>query len=569
MSTCAPGVWLVAALLSLFCSKVSLACDTISVGGFESRPADAPATDCEAARFLTQATFGVTRADLIRVREIGYAAWIDEQLAMPATLHRPYLDGLNFSGQTVSQSDRIDRWWYVAAYAPDQLRQRMAFALTQILVVSDQDSSLSGRPDWVADWNDLMVNNAFGNYRQLLEQVTYKPQMGLYLTYFRNRREFNSGNPPNLIKPDENYAREVMQLFSIGLIKRNNDFSPVLSNGQPVPTYDNDVIAELAKVFTGLTWSNALDTNFTSGSASTDPLKCIGQINTTIYHDERSKTLFDGVVLPALPTPVTRASCEADIGRALDALFNHQSAPSFISRQLIQRFVTSNPSPAYIQRVAQVFINNGSGVRGDLRAVVRAILLDPEARTASDSTSYGKLREPVLRLSAIWRAFNVMAPDPQPTGQQPMGTRNFNTNWGQQPLSSPTVFNFYEPEYEPPGPIGAAELDAPEFQILNESTIARMSNDLWIRTYSWSDPLTVTTNPRINITPLVANAISDPARMIEDINVLLLQGRMSSGMRATLRNFLATPQLTSASAFERARSTLGLVVHSPEFAIQR
>lgn len=569
MTTRSHGVWRCAMLLFLTCTTPALACDTISARGFESLPVDAPATDCEAARFLTQATFGVSRADLARVREIGYSAWIDEQLALPATLHRPYLDGLNFAGQAVSQSDRVDRWWSVAAYAPDQLRQRMAFALTQILVVSDQDSNLSGRPDWVADWNDLMVNNAFGNYRQLLEQVTYKPQMGLYLTYFRNRREFNSGNPPNLIKPDENYAREVMQLFSIGLIKRNNDFSPVLSNGQPVPTYDNDVIAELAKVFTGLTWSNALDTNFNSGSASTDPLKCIGQINTTVYHDERSKALFDGVVLPALPTPVTRASCEADIDRALDALFNHQSAPSFISRQLIQRFVTSNPSPAYIQRVAQVFVNNGSGVRGDLRAVVRAILLDSEARTASDSTSFGKLREPVLRLSAIWRAFNVVAPDQQATGQQSMGTRNFNANWGQQPLSSPTVFNFFEPEFEPSGPIGGAELDAPEFQILDESTIARMSNDVWTRTYSWSDPATATTNPRINITPLVANAVTNPARMIEDINVLLLQGRMSPGMRATLRNFLATPQLTSATAFERARSTLGLVVHSPEFAIQR
>jgi uncharacterized protein (DUF1800 family) len=553
----------------LLASMPALGCDTISTADFESRPADAPATDCEAARFLTQATFGVTREGIARVRQLGYRAWIDEQLALPPTLHRPYLDGLNFAGQAVSQQDRVDRWWYVAAYAPDQLRQRVAFALTQILVISDQDSSLQGRPDWVADWNDLMVNSAFGNYRNLLEQVTYKPQMGLYLTYFRNRREFNSGNPPNLIKPDENYAREVMQLFSIGLIKRNNDFSPVLNAGQPIPTYDNDVIAELAKVFTGLTWSNALDTNFNSGSASTDPLKCIGQIGATIYHDERSKTLFDGVVLPALPVPVTRATCEADIDRALDALLAHQSAPSFISRQIIQRFVSSNPSPAYIARVAQIFINNGSGVRGDLRAVIRAVLLDPEARTASAAPDYGKLREPVLRLSAIWRAFNIVAPTPQPTGQQSMGTRNFNANWGQQPLSSPTVFNFYEPEFEPPGPIGAAELDAPEFQILDESTIARMSNDLWTRTYSWSDPATASTNPRINITPLVANAVTNPAQMIEDINVLLLQGRMSPTLRTTLRSFLATPQLTSASALERARSTLGLVLHSPEFAIQR
>jgi uncharacterized protein (DUF1800 family) len=556
-------------LLLLILMFPAYACDTVSVRDFEVRPADAPTTDCEAARFLTQATFGATRADIARVKQIGYAAWIDEQFALPATLHRPYLDGLNFAGQAVSQSDRVDRWWFVAAYAPDQLRQRMAFALTQILVVSDQDSNLSGRPDWVADWNDLMVNNAFGNYRQLLQQVTYKPQMGLYLTYFRNRREFVTGTPPNLIKPDENYAREVMQLFSIGLIKRNNDFSPVLSAGQPIPTYDNDVIAELAKVFTGLTWSNALDTNFNSGSASTDPLKCIGQIGTTIFHDERAKTLFDGVVLPALAVPVTRANCDADIARALDALFAHQSAPSFISRQLIQRFVTSNPTPAYIQRVAQIFVNNGSGVRGDLRAVLRAILLDPEARTPSDASNYGKLREPVLRLTAVWRAFNVLAPDQQSTGQQSMGTRNFNVNWGQQPLSSPTVFNFYEPEYEPPGAISNADLDAPEFQILDESTIARMSNDLWTRTYSWSDPLTASTNPRINIAPLTANAVSNPARMIEDINVLLLQGRMSAGMRAALRSFLATPQLTSASAFERARSTLGLAVHSPEFAIQR
>jgi uncharacterized protein (DUF1800 family) len=559
--------WCIALLLGV--SAHASACDTIAAGSFEARPADAPATDCEAARFLTQATFGATRADIARVRQLGYSAWIDEQLSIPATLHRPYIDGLNFAGQAVSQNDRIDRWWFVASFAPDQLRQRMAFALTQMLVISDQDSSLQGRPDWVADWNDLMANGAFGNYRTLLEQVTYKPQMGLYLTYFRNRREFTTGTPPNLIKPDENYAREVMQLFSIGLFRRNNDFSPVLVNGQPVPTYDNDTIAELAKVFTGLTWSNALDNNFNSGSASTDPLKCVPQIGTTIFHDERSKTLFDGVVLPALPVPVTRASCEADIDRALDALMAHQSAPSFISRQLIQRFVTSNPSPAYVQRVAQVFINNGTGTRGDLAAVIRAILLDTEARTAVGSPDYGKLREPVLRLSAIWRAFGVVPPDPLVTGQQGMGTRGFNGSWGQQPLSSPTVFNFYEPEFKQPGPIGDLDLDAPEFQILNESTIARMSNDVWTRAYSWSDPATASTNPRISISALSANAVLNPAQMIEDINVLLMQGRMSPAMRATLRAFLATPQLTSASAFERARSTLGLVVQSPEFAIQR
>lgn len=558
--------------LSVLSGGVAQACDTIKQGGFEQFNAAAPQTDCEAARFLTQASFGPTRAEIALVRQIGYEAWIDQQLSRAPTLHRTYIDTLNLAGQTTSNNDRLDRWWFVASYAPDQLRQRLAFALTQILVVSDQASPLDGRPDWGADYTDLMVNNAFGNYRDLLERVTYKPQMGFYLTYFRNRKEFSSGTPPTLIKPDENYAREVMQLFSIGLLKRNLDFTPVLVGGQPVPTYDNTIIGEMAKVFTGLTWANALPTNFNSGSASTDPMKCVPQTGTnpvTLYHDDRAKTLFDGVLLPAMALPMTQASCEQDIDRALDALFAHQSIAPNISRQLIQRFVTSQPSSAYVQRIAQVFVNNGQGVRGDLGAVIKAILLDTEARTQSNSDTYGKLREPVLKLTALWRAFDVVAPVVTSEGRQPMQTRGTLGNWGQQPLSSSTVFNFYEPEFEQPGPIAAAGIDSPEFQILEENTIARTSNDLRTRVYSWADPATANTNPRIDVTALSANAVSNPARMVEDLNVLLLQGRMSNRMRSTLLSFLASTPMQSASAFERARSTLLVVAHSPEFAIQR
>ena len=486
--------------------------------GFEAKYF-VPESDAEAARFLTQSTFGPSRSTISQFRSTSYDGWIDQQLALSPTLARPYLDVLAAqpAPPSIGQSQRMDRWFYTAALGSDQLRQRMAFALSQILVVSDRADALSGDPFGVAEYWDILARNAFGNYRSLLEEVTKSPMMGRYLSHWRNRKVTPSAaTSPSA--PDENYAREIMQLFTVGLIERNLDFSPVLAGPDPIPSYGQNDITELSRVFTG--WSYTCTnpttglpsntnctpsggtpfpdyTGFTSGPSSYFPMACF-----PTHMDYGAKTIIGGAViaaspdicgvengshtsntgLPALDPGQTagqrplaldrcKAYCVAQIDQALDYLFHHPNTAPFVSRQLIQRFVTSHPSPAYIERVATVFENNGHGVRGDLAAVIRAILLDDDARVPpSDPTApYGKLREPLLRLTATWRAFGVTAPAAI-NGEILMGIRNPQDSFAQRPLGAPTVFNFYEPDYLPPGELAQAGVFAPEFQIANETT---------------------------------------------------------------------------------------------------
>lgn len=408
------GRWGLLAALLFAATAHAQGTDLIFRGGFDN-VADAPASDAEAARFLTQATFGPTRAEIARLRGIGYQQWLEQQLSMPPTLTRPWLDQLSDDPQfSLNSGHRVDRWYVQAVFAPDQLRQRLSFALSQILVVSDSGGISTRR---VAEYQDILTRGAFGRYRDLLEEVSFSPAMAEWLTFLRNRAAYESSG--STILPDENYAREVMQLFSFGLIKRNLDYSPALVGGEPVPTYDNTIIGQLARVFTGLSYDRTNYTNarFTNNTNVDElaPLICfpmvsppgntLYQVGGTTFHDNASKTLFDGVSLPAVAN--SEAGCLTDINRALDAIANHATVAPFLSRQLIQKFVTSNPSPAYIQRVATVFNNNGNGVRGDLAAVISAVLMDSEARNPP-SGSFGKLREPVLRMTAAWRALDVI-----------------------------------------------------------------------------------------------------------------------------------------------------------------
>ena len=572
----------------------------IYAGGFE--PADFPATDAEAARFLTQTSFGPTKGEIARVRSMGYSAWIDEQLATPPTLARPYLEllaaGAGVTG-AVPAPVRMDRWFNTAAVGTDQLRQRMAWALSQIMVISD---AASEDTNGHAEYWDLLARGGFGNYRSLIGEVSFSPQMGRYLSHFRNRKS----EPNSNITPDENYAREVMQLFSIGLTFRNMDGSAVLDDEQQeIPTYDQNVVKEMARVFTGLgnpcpappTTCNAYSGMFTVGSGYV-PMACFPR-----YHDGGSKSLFipdssldegQRVVLPALPqglscpnsTPAAEivqqciAYCMADVNGALDALGGHAgtapfdghpNVPPFLARQLIQRFVASNPSPEYVERVATVFQQSG----GNLGQTLKALLLDVEARSDTTDPSSGKPREPLMRLMAMWRAWDAQYPAPilpinannGNYGQVPMGITNPATSYLQRPLGAPTVFNFYEPDYQQPGPIADAGLYSPELQIVNESSVATSGNSLFL--FSWQSYVGMgsppNNRPLLNLDALAALA---PADMVDEANLRMLYGRMTLSMRTSLINLLTGP-MSASSGTVKARALVDLIALSPEYATQQ
>jgi uncharacterized protein (DUF1800 family) len=564
--------------------------DILFQAGFQDL-SDGPNNDIEAARFLTQATFGPTRSEITRLRQIGYRAWINEQLSLAPTLTRPWLEQLTANPSfSLNSGHRVDRWAVQATTAPDQLRQRMAFALGQIFVVSDS-GGLDTRQ--IAAFQDMLTSSAFTNYRTLLGEVTFSPVMGQWLTYVRSRAAYQAGTPPSTILPDENYAREVMQLFSFGLIKRNLDFSP--TTNPPTPTYDNTTIAQLSRVFTGLTYSGSPSFGNSTGASFFNPMSCFPMNNPpnntnylatgATFHDNAAKTIFDGVSLPAVAN--TEAGCLADINAALNAIAAHPTVASNISRQLIQRFVTSNPSPAYIQRVATVFGNNGSNVVGDLGAVIRAILLDDEARRFPRA-SEGKLREPLLRLTAAWRALDIGLGAPEPAESSP-GVPNSNagnigmrigftfSEFGQRPWSSPTVFNFYEPDFQNPGVLDTANLFSPEFQILNENTVARLNNqvfDLAANRYESLSGLQVT-SPRVRLDalalPLATYNATTQAALIDELNVRLMYGFMSNAMRQTLLSMLAatTAPTTDDGRRQLVRNVLRVIYASPEFAVQK
>ena len=567
--------------------------DFLFKGGFQDL-SDGPTSDSEAARFLTQASFGPTRAEIARLRQMGYSEWINEQLSLPATLTRPWLTALeanpNFS---LNSGHRVDRWSVQAVSAPDQLRQRMAYALGQIIVVSDSGGI---DPRQIAEFQDMLTTGAFSNYRTLLGQVTYSPVMAQWLTYLRSRAAYQTGTPASTILPDENYAREVMQLFSFGLIKRNLNFTA--TSNPPTPTYDNTTIANLSRVFTGLTYSGTPNFGSNTNANFFGAMTCFPMNNPPAntnylatgrtYHDNADKVIFDNITLPGVAN--TEAGCLSDINAALDQIALHATVAPNVSRQLIQRFVTSNPSGAYIQRVASVFNDNGSGVRGDLGAVIRAILLDDEARRLPRANE-GKLREPLLRLTAAWRGLDVELGVPEPAmngtainssvGSIGMRIGFTFSEFGQRPWSAPTVFNFYEPDYQNPGVLQQLGLFAPEFQILNENTISRTNNqvfDLGANRYSGRSDLVAgtTTSPRVNLdslaAPLSVYSATTQAALVDEINVRLMYGFMSNAMRQTLLTMLATtpaPANTDDARRIAVRDVLRVVYASPEFAIQK
>jgi uncharacterized protein (DUF1800 family) len=453
----------------------AMATFTLTVTGAAPPPpppgSDKPTSRNAAARFLAQATFGPLDADIDRLMTLGYTAWIEEQFITPRSgSHQAFFEQLDLAaGGEASDKEVGSAFWKNALTGGDQLRLRMAYALSQIFVISLEDGDVDNYDRAVAAWLDMLGTHGFGNYRELLQQVTLNPMMGLYLTHIANQKaDAATGRVP-----DENYAREVMQLLSIGLVELNQDGRPRTgSDGRLIETYTPTDVSELAKVFTGWSWacpalsdrSCFLRGNTNSGTE--DPNRDLkSMIVYPAYHSTDAKS-FLGITIPA------QTSAAESLRIALDRLASHPNVGPFIGRQLIQRFTTSNPSAAYVSAVAAAFNNNGAGVRGDMKAVLKAVLLHPEARVVSDTS--GKVREPVLRLSAFMRAF----PHRSVSGKYDIEILNSPaTALAQAPLHSPSVFNFYRPGYVAPGTQSAARnMVAPELQLFNETSVAGYVN---------------------------------------------------------------------------------------------
>jgi uncharacterized protein (DUF1800 family) len=534
----------------------------------------------DAARFLTQATFGPNDGSIASVRTLGPAAWIKQQEAMPLSQSMVSilnarlikLQALN-PPRKLEERTFADAFWRSAITAPDQLRKRVALALSEIFVISFQSANM--QPISVASYYDMLQKDAFGNYRTLLQDVTLHPMMGNYLNMLRSKKE-NLATGQN---PDENYAREIQQLMSIGLFKLNQDGTRKTdASGAPIPTYGQADVDGLAKVFTGY----SLYSTVTSGSGSLDYFYG-GKFDPNAYllpmvaypqfHSTSAKS-FLGVTIPASVTP----NPNGDLKIALDTIFNNPNVGPFIGKQLIQRLVTSNPSPAYVGRVAAVFANDGTGVRGNLGAVVKAILTDAEARNAAAITSptFGKVREPVIRMTNWARAFNVQSR----TGDYIIGDTTPPIALDQTVENSPSVFNFWRPGYSPPDTAFAAHgLVAPEFQTVDAVSVAGYVNvmqgaiDKGIGISSQQLTPDVYSN-YTNELPLINN----PGGLADRLSLLLLYGHMSSGLKSRITNAVSSivipsqtldPAKYQTAIHNRVKIAVLLTMASPEYLAQR
>ena len=506
-------------------------------------------------------------ADIDAVSASGLDAWLNTQFSKPQTLHLPpvtaYLNTLAVDqqrGQTAFQ------WslWKNFSSGDDALRQRVAFALSEIFVISLNSSIAFNYPRGPAQYLDTLGLHAFGNYRNLLEAVTYSPMMGLYLTHLRNQKE----NLTTGTVPDENYAREVMQLMSIGLYQLNLDGTQKRdASGKLIETYSNADVSGMARVMTGLSWAGPDTSNsrFGGGGLSTEPDREIKPMQAYDQYHSTSQKQFLGVTIPAQMLAATNN----DVRIALDTLFNHPNVGPFFGRQLIQKLVSSNPSEQYVSRVATVFNNNGSGVRGDMKAVIRAVLLDVEARGPATATS-GKLREPVVRLVQWMRAFNATSRD----GRFLLGTTSDpSTQLAQMPMYAPSVFNFFRPGYIPPNSrAGAISLAVPEAQITNETSVAGYLN--YMRSVITSG-IGNTTNGVRDIQADYSTELalaSNPDALIDRVSLLLIGRDLSAATRATIRAAVTSVNIgaTNPSADQRNRVNLAiyLVMSSPEYIFQ-
>lgn len=554
----------------------------------------------DASRFLGQATTGCDFETIEALSAQGFENWLDNQMMLP---EMNYLDTTRMVWDHFVQAYYDEwgeiiingnedvfpahfywrmAWWNNAMSGEDLLRQKVALALSEILVTSE-DSKLDRDAFGLASYYDVLYSNALGNYRDLLEEVTYHPAMGYFLSSINN----SPTNEAENIHPDENYAREVMQLFTIGIYQLELDGSIVTDeDGVPIPTYENNDVGELAKVFTGLGpaqyWSPWVDYSEETVEWGVW-YNTVPYINSTIpmvmfegWHEEGVKHLLNGV------STVDGASGGQDIDMALNFLFEHSNTPPFVSKLLIQRMVKSNPSPEYIERVASVFLNNGEGVRGDLSAVVKAILLDEEARHCSwiEDISSGKMREPMMRYMQLLKAFNASN----------QSGKMWSVGWraeemGQHPMASPTVFNFFLPTYAPAGPISDSSFVAPEFELLNSASSIKYINlisemcfgEFYMESITMAHPDDIgtpwwdmTASPDDNVILDFENEISlasnDVHAMVDRLNILLAGGTASSETISTISTLLDVESIAPA---DRVKVALYLLLISPDYIIQK
>lgn len=531
----------------------------------------------EASRFLSQATLGADLQTIKRVADIGLESWIDEQIQIPQsqmleTLEDVFAEVIEWYFLNNGNPEEVATrpywthfnyaWWENHMNSPDLLRQRVALALSEIFVISF-DSELTDQGYGLADYYDVLLKNSFGNFEDLLYDVSLHPCMGYFLSHLNNPREVPEVN----IHPDENYAREIMQLFSIGLYELNPDGSRKTDvDGNWIPTYDQADIKELAKVFTGLGVADVIENEwvdepyFGMGIYVADMAQPM--IMWSFWHDPGPKTMLDGYVIPAGQPGLK------DIHDAVHQLFLHPNVGPFIGKQLIQRLVTSNPTPAYIARVSAVFNDNGQGVRGDMGAVIKAILLDPEARTcaALEDENFGRLREPITRYTHFTKAIPM---------EQYYG-RYWNIGWGfylatnQIPLASRTVFNFFLPDHQPIGAISENKLVAPEFQLHNSRTSVEyinQVNDWTVWGYimdDWERENPHTTYNLDELRPLAR----DPEVLINRLDMLFTHGTLSENTRTIIKDAI-TPLIYDDYREDRVQLAMYLLLISPDYNVMK
>ena len=520
----------------------------------------------EASRFLGRATFGPNMAAIDALAASDSDAWFEAQFSKPQTLHRKYIDAkYPAAGAAATQAvsnDFYESFWQQAVRGDDQLRQRVAFALSEIFVVSTQNAAVGPQTRGLASYYDMLGQQAFGNFRTLLQGVATHPMMGLYLSHLRNQKESATRTP------DENFAREVMQLFTIGLYQLNADGSLKMSGGKPIDTYTRDDVSGLAKVFTGWSWAGPdQGTKRFFGSLADPDRDWKPMQNYAAFHSTSEKH-FLGV------SAAGSGSGEADMALALDTLFKHPNVGPFFGRQLIQRLVTSNPSPAYVGRVAAAFANNGAGVRGDMQAVIRAVLLDPEALAPAGSTlRTGKLREPLLRLGNWMRAFNAKDAALQ---YRIYYLSDPLSGLGQNPMNAPSVFNYFRPSYVPPNSaLATAGLVAPEMQITSEPSVTGYLNFMQD---AISGGVAESRAVRADYSAELALA-EQPAALLERVNLLLMSGHMSSRLRSKILSAITSIAIPAASGSNAAQVTTAktnrvhlaifLAMASPEYLVQK
>jgi uncharacterized protein (DUF1800 family) len=539
----------------------------VSIGGYTQL---ASPTDAQASRFLLQAQFSASDADIASVRSLGYARWIESQVATPSgILGWDWLNAQGY-GDVASTGNFYDNTypgdymvWSQLMAAPDAPRKRMALALSEIFVVSLTGLSFNWRSHAAAHYWDTLNSHAFGNYRALLGAMTLNVAMGYYLNTKGNKKSNGKGS-----QPDENYAREVMQLFSIGLVELNPDGTPRLDgNGNKIDTYAASDISNLAQVFTGydLDMTSNVNTSIaqTGGGMRSIPSTAFTRLPLVQVGNNHAavESNFLGITVSAT------ASAADALTLALDRLFSHNNTAPFISKQLIQRLVTSNPSPAYVARVAAVFADNGAGVRGSLAHVYAAILLDDEARGPAglSDPQFGKLREPILRLVQWGRTFGATSA----AGTWKIGDlSNAGTQLGQSPLRSPTVFNFFRPGYVPPATALSAGAVAPEFQLVNESSVGGYLNYLQnvISGSISSGDIKATYAAELAL-------VTDPAALLARLNVLLCAGQLSSASQTLIlaalnaMPFSAVP--TDTQKRNRVYAAVLMVMASADYLVQK